>query len=169
MTPHLPLEAQLASARRRLEAAVSNHEPLAEVERLARRVRLLKSRLEDALLVAERDENTCRMDMKTSEYVALGRKLEEIERPKARARERAGVKVEPSGKIPKGSTKERIGKALGVSGSAYTLVNAKLSCGHQASQLIISDEGTSYCASCEREARQNEPGGSVVPWWEEES
>lgn len=43
-----------------------------------------------ALLEAERDENTCRLDMKPSEKVALGLALEELERPKAEARERAG-------------------------------------------------------------------------------
>ncbi|MGH7558479.1 MAG: hypothetical protein ACREMD_12015, partial [Gemmatimonadota bacterium] len=32
----------------------------------------------------ERDENTCRLDMKPSEFVALGRKLEEMERSKAK-------------------------------------------------------------------------------------
>ena len=41
-------------------------------------------------LQAERDENTCRKEMTPSELVALGRALEEIERPKAQARSQAG-------------------------------------------------------------------------------
>jgi ParB-like chromosome segregation protein Spo0J len=42
------------------------------------------------LLLAERDENTCRKDFTPSEAVALGRAIEDRERPAARARQNAG-------------------------------------------------------------------------------
>lgn len=42
------------------------------------------------LLRAERDENTCRKDMTTEELVDLGLRLEELERPEAEERKRAG-------------------------------------------------------------------------------
>lgn len=74
-----------------------------------------------ALLEAERDENTCRLDMKPSEKVALGIALEELERPKAAERERAGRA--PSGPGSGGSTghetRETVGAALGMSGTTY--------------------------------------------------
>ena len=38
-------------------------------------------------LYAERDENTCRKDLLPSEAVAIGARIEEIERPKAEARQ----------------------------------------------------------------------------------
>src|ERR1700743_1898729 len=38
-------------------------------------------------LIAERDENTCRLDMKPSEKVALGLALEKLERPRAAQRQ----------------------------------------------------------------------------------
>jgi hypothetical protein len=38
------------------------------------------------LLQAERDENTCRKDFTPSEAVAIGKELEELERPKAAER-----------------------------------------------------------------------------------
>lgn len=40
------------------------------------------------LLTAERDENTCRKEMTASELYALGKALEELERPKAEERQR---------------------------------------------------------------------------------
>src|SRR5262249_47195850 len=48
--------------------------------------------LDDAisLLRAERDENTCRKDFVVSEKVALGQRLEELERKAARQRQKNG-------------------------------------------------------------------------------
>lgn len=51
------------------------------------------------LLKAERDENTERKDFAPTEAVAVGVRLEELERPKAEERERAGV---PCGNLPQG-------------------------------------------------------------------
>jgi ParB-like chromosome segregation protein Spo0J len=76
-------------------------------------------------LIAERDENICREPFKPTEYVALGRKLEELERPKARDRQAHG-KTAPgrnasgeSTKASHGGTREKVGDALGISGFTY--------------------------------------------------
>lgn len=84
------------------------------------------------LLRAERDENECRKSMTASELVALGRRLEELERPKARERQLGGLRQgdqPPSGSTePHGSTDRIVGEALGMSPSGYkrakTVVNA---------------------------------------------
>jgi ParB-like chromosome segregation protein Spo0J len=75
-----------------------------------------------AQIIAERDENTCREPFTPSEAVALGRDLEKLEQPKAAARERAGKKIEPSGKFPegKGDTRDKVGPAVGMSGRNYS-------------------------------------------------
>lgn len=75
-----------------------------------------------AQIIAERDENTCREPFTPSEAVALGRDLEKLEQPKAAARERAGKKIEPSGKFPegKGDTRDKVGAAVGMSGRNYS-------------------------------------------------
>jgi ParB-like chromosome segregation protein Spo0J len=77
-----------------------------------------------AALRAERDENTCRKDFTPSEAVAIGRALEELERPQAAKRKTAGTNqyTEPSGKLPEGSrgdTRDKVAAAVGVSGRTY--------------------------------------------------
>lgn len=44
------------------------------------------------LLTAERDENTCRKDMTPTELVAIGRALEKLKRPAARARQATAIR-----------------------------------------------------------------------------
>lgn len=80
-------------------------------------------------LTAERDENTCRKDFTPLEKVAMGKALEEIERPKARERQAAAGPAEGSGKksgsvkftepLRKGQTRDIVAAALGVSGPTY--------------------------------------------------
>lgn len=81
-----------------------------------------------SLLKAERDENTCRKDMTPEELVDLGQRIEEMERPKAEARQVAGLKRGtdiPSGSTgPDGDTEPRrtndvVADALGVGTSTY--------------------------------------------------
>ncbi len=82
-----------------------------------------------ALLIAERDENTCRKDFTPSEMVAMGRRLEELERPAARERiaeagrsAAPGRPAESSGDSPelsKGETREKVAAAFGVGGKKY--------------------------------------------------
>lgn len=80
-----------------------------------------------ALLIAERDENTCRKDFTPDEFVALGKRLEELERPAAEAR-KASTQAKPGegrvggGESPppdKGKTRENVAAALGVGGKKY--------------------------------------------------
>lgn len=90
--------------------------------------------LDDArrLLVAERDENTCRKDMTTMEMVAIGRELEEMVRPEAKERQKEGGSVggkggkeasvnvtEPSDKPERTYTRDIVGAAVGMSGVTY--------------------------------------------------
>jgi len=86
-------------------------------------VRIVRS-LNDALslLLAERDENTCRKKFTPSEAVAVGESLEAIEKPKAKER-KAQAKGEPrgkkkagdsGGKLPPEKTRDRV--ATGVEG-----------------------------------------------------
>lgn len=72
-----------------------------------------------ALLEAERDENTCRQDMKPSEKVALGRALEDLERPRAAARMNAGTQPCENFSQGSGKTGEIVGAAIGMSRPTY--------------------------------------------------
>jgi ParB/RepB/Spo0J family partition protein len=87
--------------------------------------------LEDAaeLLLAEREENVCRKPFTLSEAVSLGRALEDLERPAAEARKKAGTNqhTEPSGKLPeasKGDTRDKVAEAVGLSGRSYEKAKA---------------------------------------------
>jgi N6-adenosine-specific RNA methylase IME4 len=82
--------------------------------------------LDDAyhLLLAERDENTCRKDFVPSEAIALGLALEPMEKEAAKERREAGVNQysAPSGKLPeppKGDTRDKVGASVGMSGKTY--------------------------------------------------
>lgn len=80
-------------------------------------------------LYAERDENTCRKDLSPSEAVAIGVLIEEIERPAAEAREKAGVATEPDPvqslhRVPTGKTRDLAGSAVGLSGWSYQKAKA---------------------------------------------
>lgn len=73
------------------------------------------------LLTAERDENTCRKDFSPTEAVALGEKLESLERPKAKARQGTRTDKHP-GKLPessKGDTRDRVAPHVGMSPRTY--------------------------------------------------
>jgi hypothetical protein len=75
---------KLIAGQRRLQALI-------KLGRKNVAVRIAKE-LKDAveMLRAERDENTCRKDLTPSEAVAVGRAIEELEKPKAKARQREG-------------------------------------------------------------------------------
>ena len=82
-------------------------------------------------LIAERDENTCRMDFTPLEAVALGKALEELERPLAIQRRAEGHKnrgKEPSGQLPedrnKRETRNAVASAVGTSGRTYQRMKA---------------------------------------------
>lgn len=77
------------------------------------------------LLRAERDENTCRKEMTMSELVAIGKRLEELEKPKAAQRRSANgfgstnVAGETFVEEPYRRTTEVVGEALGLSRVQY--------------------------------------------------
>lgn len=90
-----------------------------------------------SLLRMERDENTCRKDMTPSEKVALGKALEELERPKAREAQAHGqtapgrnASVPPNESVRRKSydVREDVAPAVGMSTATYSrakqLVNA---------------------------------------------
>lgn len=84
-----------------------------------------------SLLEAERDENTCRLDFTPSEAVAMGRALEELERPKAKERQKDHGGTAPGRKNTgenftqvKGKTREIVGEAIGMSGPTYQRAKA---------------------------------------------
>jgi hypothetical protein len=83
------------------------------------------------LIVAERDENTCRRDFSPREAVALGKVLEALERPKAKARQNQGrpktsdkLSSDEIPEVIKGDTRDKVGRALGVSGQTYQRAKA---------------------------------------------
>lgn len=90
--------------------------------------------LDEALvsLRAEMDENTCRLDMRPTELVELGRRLEELERPAANARIQANQAKPGEGKVgggnfpppDAGKTRDKVGEAVGVSGKTYEKARA---------------------------------------------
>ncbi len=81
-----------------------------------------------ALLRAERDENTCRLDMTRSESIRLGMVIEQIEKPKAADR-RAQAKGQPQGvkKVSSedsteqtlGDVRDKAGHAIGMAGVTF--------------------------------------------------
>lgn len=79
-----------------------------------------------SLLEAERDENTCREDMKPSEKVALGRALEALEKP--RAAERQSRPGQARSENFTGQTmppvREIVGDMVGMSGVTYQRAKA---------------------------------------------
>ena len=79
--------------------------------------------LDDArlALLAERDENTCREPLPWDELTAIGEKLEALEKPKAKERQKAGGGKPGSGKLPEPvpQVRDKVASALGVSGKTY--------------------------------------------------
>ena len=81
------------------------------------------------LLIAERDENTCRKSFTPIEAVALGKSLEELESPAAKKRRESGNNqhTEASGNLPEPSkrqTRDIVAEAVGMSGRTYEKAKA---------------------------------------------
>lgn len=118
------------------------------------------------LLIAERDENVCRKEMTPSERVLLGRALEELERPKAKERMRAGAIASNSGGSvrgngPKYDTRDVIAPAVGF-GSSASYSRAK--------QLVDAAENPDLPAETRMAARaavtEMDATGKVTPAYE---
>jgi len=77
-----------------------------------------------------RDENDCRVPFSPLEAVAMGRALEELEKPKAQERQSVAGKERGRGKIASGKfteakqTRDIVGEAIGVSGMTYQRAKA---------------------------------------------
>lgn len=92
--------------------------------------------LDDAhkALLAERDENTCRKDFAPSEAVAVGKSLEELEKPKAEERAeqgrragghaRHGRSVQSLPQAKAGKTRAKVAAAVGMSHTTYEKAKA---------------------------------------------
>jgi ParB-like chromosome segregation protein Spo0J len=86
----------------------------------------------DQALKAERDENRCRKEFNLVEVVAMGRRIATAERAAAKERQAmAGPTEGPGkkegGKLPeavKGDTRDKVAKAVGVSGRTYEKAKA---------------------------------------------
>lgn len=92
-------------------------------------------------LRAERDENTCRLNLSLSELAALGARLEKLARVEAKARQREHGKTAPGkkkntgGKLPQvfgGKSREVVAKGLGMSGHTYERLRAVCASGDAA-------------------------------------
>lgn len=96
------------------------------------------------LLRAERDENTCRKQMLPSELIALGRQIEEAERPKAKAALKAGQEAGRAAQrgdtdfVPRNKvqdepvdTRHRTASAVGMSAGTY----------HRVREVVNAAEG----------------------------
>jgi hypothetical protein len=78
-------------------------------------------------LIAERDENTCRKEMSPSELYEIGKCIEALEAPKAVAHREANLRhgsdppdvIGRSHRERSGPTREKVGAAIGVSGSTW--------------------------------------------------
>lgn len=148
--------------------------------------------LDDArkLLIAERDENTCRKDFAPSEAVALGKELEEFEKPKAEERKREHGKTAPGkpkntgGKLPpvlnaeknndSGKTRDKVAEAVGMSGRTYEKAKAVVKAAESDPEKFgdlaqkMDDSGKVNAAFKELQKRQQEPAKSEEDISEEE-
>ena len=142
-------------------------------------------------LKAERDENTCRMDMRPSELVAIGRAIEEMERPKAEAAVRKGQEhgreAQRGEMVERTSTQDQrtcensenrfrtsdaVGQALGISARNYERARALVQAAEHgddraAEQVRRMDETGSITPAYNRwKGRPQAPTGR--PWSEPE-
>lgn len=93
-----------------------------------------------ALLRAESDENACRKEFTPSDAAAIGKTLEQLEKPKARARQKRtqakgkskdGQPLIGSGNLPPpteetetGRTRDKVAEAVGMSGRTFEKAKA---------------------------------------------
>jgi hypothetical protein len=83
------------------------------------------------LLKAERDENTCRKPMTASELIVLGRQIEELEKPRAKAAQAHGATAPGRSKdafvpanesVDRFDSRERAAEAVGLSTATYSRI-----------------------------------------------
>ena len=87
-------------------------------------------------IVAERDENTCRKDLTPIEMYMFGQILEEIESPQSAERMSKGAYSGGRGNVAvdfdedKGTTRDKVGDAMGISGRKYDQIKRICESGH---------------------------------------
>lgn len=119
-----------------------------------------------AYLLAERDENVCRLDMTPSEKVSLGRALEELERPKA-AERKAATQPNPGQRVGEekfsspttrgdrtGKTYDLVGESVGMSGVTYQRAKAVVVAAEQGDPIAV------------RAREEMDASGKVAGAWE---
>lgn len=98
----------------------------------------IANNLDDAvkLLAAERDENVCRKSFTPGEAVAIGERMEALERPQAEARRRATQNNQSAkargGNLPQqvsGKTRDLVAAIVGMSGRTYEKAKAVVASG----------------------------------------
>lgn len=124
-----------------------------------------------ALLEAERDENVCRKDMIPSERVALGRALEALEVPAARARQGRRSDLEPCETVTQSSSeprvREKIGTAVGWSGVTYQRAKAVVVAAENgdsaAAEALEEMDATGNVKGAWQKSQGVPPGPGVAP------
>lgn len=112
----------------------------------------------EAITLGEAAENLQRKSLTPSELVAIGQAIEQLERGKAKERQRAGGKSggQASGKLPLasvGKTRDRVAKSLGISGKTYEATKAVVASGDH--KLIAAcDRGEISVSSAARKIAQ---------------
>jgi ParB family chromosome partitioning protein len=96
-----------------------------------------------SLLIAERDENTCRKEFTPSEAVVIGRRLTQLQKPKAEEKQKSGKGDDGSGGRGKkknlmenchkvsSTTRDKVGQAVGMSGKTYEKAKAVVESGDE--------------------------------------
>ena len=114
------------------------------------------------MLIAERDENTCRKDFSWSEAVAFAQELEKLEKPKAK--ERQGRPGESrSGNLPehkKAETREKVAAAVGK--KARTLEKAAAVVASGQTDLIAKMDETGYVDGAYKEHQRRQKRAKVT-------
>lgn len=138
-------------------------------------------------LRAERDENTCRKDMTPSELVAIGKKLEEMKRPEAEARQSDGGKKGMASRwnnsgafapelFQPHSTRREVADAVGMTESTYTRAKRVVEAAEDeaAPEPVRAaavearaemDSGTSTVGAADRKIREAKEAASATGDW----
>jgi ParB family chromosome partitioning protein len=121
-------------------------------------------------LMAERDENVCRMEMRPSEAASLGLALEELERPKAAGRKGARTDLQPGANFAPGSdcgkVNDIVGPAVGMSHETYRKAKNVLRAGRDGEDVDGSPLPEPVAKAARDALAQMDATGKVSPAYE---
>ncbi len=131
----------------------------------------------DEMLRAERDENSARLDLRRSEMVALGRRLEARLKAKVKEQQRQQLRrvsatrpVEPDeipSSTPVGDVRLQVGKSLGIAGSTYDrakrVVEAAEEDPGEYADLVEKMDETGNVGAAYRELKERQQGDEPAP------